>query len=139
MTRETWELIGLGTLLPLALVGAVIAAMGSWDRFPPSQRIPAAGAERIARRRRLAWASVVAVLLAPSYVFTPFLAVAIAPLAFLVRAQLAISRLQAPGVCVFAGERHVVIVCRGANAIWLRATPQQVAQCAMPRATIVRA
>src|SRR5687767_4576417 len=89
---DDWKFIGLGTLLPLSLIGSLMAVMGSWDRLPPSQRIPTAGVERIARRRRLAWASVVVILLAPSYVFTPFLAVAIGPLAFLVRAQLAISR-----------------------------------------------
>jgi hypothetical protein len=139
---ESWTtltMIGVVLLVPISLCSTVIAVMGSWDRFPPPDRIPATGIDRIARRARLTWAIVVGVLVAASAAVPAILAVAIGPFALLARAQLAIGRLRRADVRVLRGERHVVIVCHGANPIWLRASPQQVAQCAMPRATIVRA
>ena len=132
-------MIGLVLLVPASLCSSVIAVMGSWDRFPPPDRIPATGIDRIARRARLMWAIVVGLLVVASSVVPAVLAVAVGPFALLVRAQLALGRLRRTDVRVLAGERHVVIICPGGNPIWLRASPQQVAQCAMPRAMIVRA
>jgi hypothetical protein len=124
-------------ILPVSWIGALLAIVGSWDRVLPDHRIPAA-IEPVARRARSFWLLATCALVAPC-VAAPQFALAIAgPVALMLRAHLAIRRLARPDVWVLADERHVVILCPGAKPIWLRASPRRLAQCAMPRATIVR-
>lgn len=108
-----------------------------------------AGIEPLARRTRNLWLVVTALAVIPLLVIEGFGAqsstsarllagAAITPFALAVRAQLVMWRVRRRDAWAVVGERHVVVLCPGRTALWLRANPARLAKCAMPRATIVR-
>jgi hypothetical protein len=144
-------------LAAVALFAAALVVMLSWSlaacsisisRDPFGTPITTDGVARLARRKRAGWLVLTALLIAPSIVVTPatawasvayvLAAAALGPLGLALDVHVAIVRLRRAGAYVLANERHVVVVGPRGGCVWLRADPQQLAQCAMPRATIVR-
>jgi hypothetical protein len=130
----------------------VLVVMASWiasalalrDRpAPAGLPIATAAVEPMAQRRRALWVGLSAAFVVPIGIVTaldvwaPFVvfgtAASVGPILLATRAHGMIVRLRRGDACVLADDRHVAV-----GGIWMRVSPRRLAQCGMPRATIVR-